>query len=172
MDTTVIIERATRAIKADATVFSEIGADESHTSSAAGLVGVVGFVGGLINGIFNTNSSPVSGAFSGLIGAFIAWGIGSLLFYALAKMFGGDGDLQGLMRGNAYAAVPSALGGIPVLGWVISLWGVYLFILNVRENMKLSTGAAAAVVLIPFVIVLGLVLLVVLVLAAAFFGST
>ena len=57
-------------------------------------------------------------------------------------------------------------------GWVISLWGVYLFILNVRENMKLSTGAAAAVVLIPFVIVLGLVLLVVLVLAAAFFGST
>jgi hypothetical protein len=172
MDTTVIIERATRAIKADATVFSEIGADESHTSSAAAVVGVVGFVGGFINGVFNANSSPISGAFGGLVGAFIAWGIGSLVFYGLAKMFGGEGDLQGLMRGNAYAAVPSALGGIPVLGWVISLWGVYLFILNVRENMKLSTGAAAAVVLIPVVIAIALVLLIVLVLVAAIAGST
>lgn len=172
MDTTVITERVTRAIKADATVFSEIGADESHMPSAAALVGVIGLIGGLINGIFSASSSPVSGAIGGLIGAFIAWGIGSVLFYALAKMFGGEGDLQGLMRGNAYAAVPSALGGIPVLGWVISLWGVYLFVLNVRENMKVSTGAAVAVVLIPLVIAIALVLLFVLVLVAAISGSS
>ena len=81
-------------------------------------------------------------------------------------MFGGEGDFQGLMRGNAYAAIPSALGSIPILGFLIGLWSLYLYILNVRENMNLTTGKAAAVVLIPVAIVILLVVFLVFVLIA------
>lgn len=169
MDSALITERVTRALKGDATVFSEIAADESHTGTTAAIVAVIGFVGGLLNGVFN-DQSIIGGAIGGIVGAFIAWVVGTGIFYGLAKMFGGEGDFQGLMRGNAYAAVPSALGSIPFLGFVIGLWGVYLFILNVRENMALTTGKAVAVVLIPLAIVLFLVFLVVVFLVAALTG--
>lgn len=171
MDSALITERVTRALKGDATVFSEIAADESHTGTTAAIVAVIGFVGGLLNGIFN-DQSIIGGAIGGIVGAFIAWAVGTGIFYGLAKMFGGEGDFQGLMRGNAYAAVPSALGSIPFLGFVIGLWGVYLFILNVRENMALTTGKAVAVVLIPLAIVLFLVFLVVVFLVAALTGAS
>lgn len=170
MDSSVITERATRALKGDATVFSELGADESHMGTAAAVVALIGFVGGLLNAIFNDTTGIIGGAIGGIVGAFIAWAIGTGIFYGLAKMFGGEGDFQGLMRGNAYAAIPGALGSIPIIGFIISLWGVYLFILNVRENMALTTGKAAAVVLIPVAIVVLLVFLLAVFLVAALSG--
>ena len=170
MDSAVITERATRALKGDATVFSEIAADESHMGTTAAIVAVIGFLAGLLNGIFNSSTGIFGGILGGIVGAFIGWAIGTGIFYGLAKMFGGEGDFQGLMRGNAYAAIPSALGGIPILGFLIALWGVYLFVLNVRENMALTTGKAVAVVLIPLAIVLLLVLLLAVFLVAAFSG--
>ena len=165
MDSSVITERVTRALKGDATVFSEVAADESHMGTTAVIVAIIGFVGGLLNGIFN-NQSIIGGAIGGIVGAFIAWALGTGIFYGLAKMFGGEGDFQGLMRGNAYAAIPSALGGIPILGFLIGLWSLYLYILNVRENMSLTTGKAVAVVLIPVAIVILLVIFLLAVLVA------
>ncbi len=47
MDSAVITERATRALKGDATVFSEIAADESHMGATAAIVAVIGFLAGL-----------------------------------------------------------------------------------------------------------------------------
>lgn len=170
MDSAVITERATRALKGDATVFSEIAADESHMGTTAVIVAVIGFVGGLLNGIFNSQSI-IGGAIGGIVGAFIAWAVGTGIFYGLAKMFGGEGDFQGLMRGNAYAAIPSALGSIPILGFLIGLWSLYLYILNVRENMSLTTGKAVAVVLIPVAIVILLVIFLLAVLVAGFATS-
>ncbi len=165
MDSAVITERVTRALKGDATVFSEVAADESHMGTTAVIVAIIGFVGGLLNGIFN-DQSIIGGAIGGIVGAFIAWAVGTGIFYGLAKMFGGEGDFQGLMRGNAYAAIPSALGGIPILGFLIGLWSLYLYILNVRENMSLTTGKAVAVVLIPVAIVILLVIFLLAVLVA------
>ncbi|MDH3193655.1 MAG: YIP1 family protein [Acidimicrobiia bacterium] len=170
MDSAVVTERVTRALKGDATVFSEVAADESHMGTTAVIVAIIGFVGGLLNGVFNDTTGIIGGAIGGIVGAYVAWVVGTGIFYALAKMFGGEGDFQGLMRGNAYAAVPSALGGIPFLGILIALWGVYLFILNVRENMALTMGKAAAVVLIPVAIVFLLVFLLAVFLVAALSG--
>lgn len=167
MDSAVITERVTRALKGDATVFSELGADESHMGTSAAIVALIGFVGGLLSAVFNDTTGIVSGAIGGVVGAFIAWAIGSGIFYGLAKMFGGEGDFQGLMRGNAYAAIPGALGGIPFLGILFGIYTAYLFILNVRENMALTMGKAVAVVLIPIAISFLIVFVLVVFLVAA-----
>lgn len=171
MDSNLISQRVGRAIKGDGSVFSEIGADESHTSTTAAIVAVIGFVSGLLRGVFTEDVGILGAALGGIVGAFIFWVVGTAIFYGLAKMFGGEGDFQGLMRGNAYAAVPSAVSGIPFIGLLIALWGVYLFILNVRENMALSTGKAAAVVLIPVGILIVLAVLLAAVLLAALSGA-
>ncbi len=55
MDTTVITNRLTRAVKADATVFSEIGADKAHTPMATAIVALIGLLCGVVAGI---NSVP------------------------------------------------------------------------------------------------------------------
>ena len=141
---------AGRALRADATVFSEVGADESKTSSAAAVVALIGFISGLLRGIFTAETGVLSTAIGGLIGAFVLWYVGTGLFYALARFFGGEGRFEALLRGNAYAAVPFVLGGY----WdsamdLVVLWSLYLFVLNVRENMSLSGAAALAVVVIP-----------------------
>ena len=171
MDSTEIMERAKRALRGDASLFSEVGGDESHTGSAAALVTVIGAVSGLLQGVFGS-ANIISATISGIVGAFIAWGLGTALFFGLGKLFGGDGDFTGLARSNAYAAVPSALGGIPFLGIVAFFYSVYLYVLSVRENMGLSTGAAVAVVLLPIGILILLAALLFAAALAAFIGAS
>lgn len=172
MDFNVIIERATRALKGDEAVFVEAGTDEPHTGSAAVLVAIVGLVSGLLSGTLGSGSFG-SGLFGGIIGAFIGWFIGTGIFFLLAKMFSGEGEYMNLLRGNAYAAVPSALGGIPVVGLLAFLYSAWLYVLSVKGNMNLSTGSAVAVVAIPLAIllVLGIILIVLIGVALVGFGS-
>lgn len=173
MDFNVIVERATRALKSDETVFTEAGADEPHTGSAAVLVAIIGLVSGLLTGTLGSGSFG-SGLFGGIIGAFIGWFIGTGIFYLLAKMFSGEGDYMHLLRGNAYAAVPSALSGIPVIGIAALLYSAWLYVLSVKGNMNLSTGSAVAVVAIPLVIlfILAIILVVLVGVALVGFSST
>jgi hypothetical protein len=58
-----------------------------------------------------------------------------------------------------------------VIGWIASLYGIYLAIIGVREIHNTTTGKAAIVVLIPAAIVLFLIVLIVLLGVALFFGA-
>ena len=169
MDTSQISDRVVRALKAEPALFTEVAADTAHMGATAALVAAIGFVSGLVSALFSS-TSIISGAIGGIFGAFVAWVVGTAIFFGLAKMFGGDGDFQGLMRGNAYAAVPSAVSGIPIIGWLIALYSAYLYVINVRENMALSTGAAVAVVLIPLAIVFVLAIILIVIVGIAFLG--
>ncbi len=114
----------------------------------------------------------ILGAALFLVFSMILWFFGTVSFYGLAKLFGGSGDFQGLLRGNAYAAVPMVLFTIPVVGIPISLWSAYLFVVNVRENLSLSTAAAAATVMLPVVITVFLTVLLWAEIIAALFGAS
>ncbi len=169
MDFDVIVERATRAIKADETVFVEAGEDEPHTGSAAVVVAVIGLLSGLLNGTIGAGNFG-SSLIGGIIGAFIGWFIGTGIFFLLAKMFGGEGDYMHLLRGNAYAAVPSALSGVPFIGFLAVLYSAWLYVLSVKGNMNLSTGSAVAVVAIPLVVLFILIIIFVVIIGVALLG--
>ena len=84
----------------------------------------------------------------------------------------GNAGFAGTFRVSAYSSVTSLVSWIPVIGWIASLYGIYLAIVGVREIHNTSTGKAAIVVLIPAVVVFLLVLVIVaLVGAALFFGA-
>jgi hypothetical protein len=98
------------------------------------------------------------------IGLFIGAGILHLLVMLIVGSR--NSGFEATYRVGAYAAVTSLVSWIPLIGWILSLYGIYLGIVGIREMHNTTTGKAALVVLIPAAVVF---LLVVLVLGAAAF---
>ena len=117
----------------------------------------IGF-GGFISSII---LAPIIAA----IGLFIGAGIIHLLVMLIVGSR--NAGFEGTFRVLAYSAVTSLVSWIPFIGAILSLYGIYLGIVGVREIHNTTTGKAALVVLIPAAVVLLLVFLVVG--AAAFF---
>ena len=108
------------------------------------------------------------------IGAAIGLFIGAGILHLLVMLIIGsrNAGFAGTFRVSAYSSVTSLVSWIPVIGWIASLYGIYLAIVGVREVHNTTTGKAALVVLIPALVILFLIfVLVVLVGAALFFGA-
>ena len=60
----------------------------------------------------------------------------------------------GTLRVSAYAYVTSLVSWIPLVGWIASLYSIYLAIVGIREVHNTSTGRATIIVLIPVIVVL------------------
>jgi hypothetical protein len=133
-----------------------------------GLLAVVGVSGQ--RGFGSFLGSLVLAPIGAAIGLFIGAGILHLL--VMLVIGSRNAGFAGTFRVSAYSSVTSLVSWIPVIGWIASLYGIYLAIVGVREVHNTTTGKAAVVVLIPALIVLFLVfVLVVLVGAALFFGA-
>jgi hypothetical protein len=103
------------------------------------------------------------------IGTAIALFIGAGILHLLVMLIVGsrNGGFEATFRVGAYSSVVNLVSWIPFIGWIASLYGVYLAIVGIREVHGTTTGKAALVVLIPAAVVLLLVFLVIG--AAAFF---
>jgi hypothetical protein len=133
-----------------------------------GLLALVGISGqrGFGSFIGSLVFAPIFAA----IGLFIGAGILHLLVTLIVGSR--NAGFAGTFRVSAYSSVTSLVSWIPVIGWIASLYGIYLAVVGVREVHSTTTVKAALVVLIPALIVLFLiVVLVVLVGAALFFGA-
>src|SRR5215217_6283553 len=129
------------------------------------LVGIgrnTGF-GGFISSII---LAPIIAA----IGLFIGAGIIHLLVMLIVGSR--NAGFEGTFRVLAYSAVTSLVSWIPFIGGILSLYGIYLGIVGIREMHNTTTSKAAIVVLIPVAIIVLLVLaLITLVGAFLFFGT-
>ncbi len=130
-----------------------------------GIVGLAfggrGF-GGFISSII---LAPIFAA----IGLFIGAGIVHLLVMLIIGSR--NAGFEGTFRVAAYSSVVNLVSWIPFIGWIASLYGIYLGIVGVREIHTTTTGKAALVVLIPAAVVILLVLIFVVLLGAALFFS-
>ena len=102
------------------------------------------------------------------IGLFIGAGILHLLVMLIVGS--GNSGFEATFRVGAYAAVTSLVSWIPFIGWIASLYGIYLAIVGVREVHATTTGKAALVVLIPAAVIILLALILIAVGAALFFS--
>ncbi len=105
--------------------------------------------------------APILGA----IGIFVAAAIQQLL----VRLFVGENN-QGFastFKVASYTQVTGLVNWVPIVGPLVALYGLYLSIVGIREIHGTTTGKAALVVLIPF-----LVVLVVAVIALAWVGYT
>ena len=139
---------------------------------------VSAILGGLLS-LVGVSGSRGFGAFLiGLIlapiGAAIGLFIGAGILHLLVMLIVGsrNSGFEGTFRVSAYSSVTSLVSWIPVIGWIASLYGIYLAIMGIREVHNTSTGRAAIVVLIPAAVVILLVLIIITLIGAALFFST
>jgi hypothetical protein len=71
----------------------------------------------------------------------------------------------------SYSSVTSLASWIPLIGWIFSLYRLYLGTVGIREMHATTTGRALLVVLLPAILVLLLVVVVVGASAALFFRA-
>jgi hypothetical protein len=97
------------------------------------------------------------------IGAAIGLFIGAGILHLLVMVIVGsrNSGYEATFRVAAYTSVVNLVSWIPFIGWIASLYGIYLAIVGIREVHTTTTGKAALVVLIP----VGIILLILLVLA-------
>jgi hypothetical protein len=127
------------------------------------LVGIgadVGF-GGFIAAIV---LAPIYAA----IGVFIGAGILHLLVMLIVGS--ANAGFEGTFRVISYSWATFLVSWIPFIGWIASLYGIYLGIVGIREVHTTTTGKAALVVLIPAAVVILLALILVAIGAALFFN--
>ena len=111
---------------------------------ARGNQGVLAFLGGLV-------IAPLAGA----LGIFLT----ALVTHLLVVLVVGSGHsgFGATFRIVAYSSVTSLGGWIPFIGWLASLYRLYLATVGIREMHATTTGRALLVVLLPAILILALV---------------
>jgi len=144
-------------LKLDKTVFKEIRDDKEGFKQAL----VVVILAALIGNIWAITSSMGLLLVAVLIGAPIGWLIYGGILHIIAKLLGGKATYKGYLSVLGYAEAPTALGIIPIIGAPIGwIWGLVCAIYATRDVHELSTGKAAAVVLIPVAVITVIVALI------------
>src|SRR5215211_3362289 len=143
-------------------------------------------LGGILGFFFNIGlanqgaTGSLIGFFAGIIRALVSVVVGLFLgagiWHLLVMLFirPSHAGYEATFRVAAYSTVVYLVSWIPILGWILGLYGIYLGVVGIREVHGTTTGKAALVVLIPIAVVAFLVFLILLVLGvgAAIFFST
>jgi hypothetical protein len=125
---------------------------------ARGNQGFLAFLGGLV-------LAPIAGA----VGVFLT----ALLTHLLVIIVVGPGHsgFGATFRIVAYSSVTNLVSWIPFIGWVASLYRLYLATVGIREMHATTTGRALLVVLLPAILILVLVVVLVGASAIVFFRA-
>ena len=125
---------------------------------ARGNQGFLAFLGGLV-------LAPIAGAVGVVLTA--------LVTHLLVVLVVGSGHsgFGATFRIIAYSSVTSLVGWIPFIGWIASLYRLYLATVGIREMHRTTTGKALLVVLLPAILILVLVVVLVGASAIVFFRA-
>ena len=130
---------------------------------------IVGLLSGIIAvilsgaGAGSIVSTLVGAVIGGIVGLFIV-GIILLIFF---KIFGGTGSYEGTVRILSYSSAVQVFAWIPVIGWIISLYGIWLNIVGGKHVHNLTTVKSAIAVLIPIIILAVIIAMLMAVIIAA-----
>jgi len=132
--------------------FVDVPGGATWLLGARGDQGFLAFVGGLV-------LAPIAAT----VGIYLS----ALVTHLLVILVVGQGHsgFGATFRVVSYSSVTSLLGWIPYIGWIFSLYRLYLATVGIREMHSTTTGRALLVVLLPAILVF--VLVVVLVGASA-----
>jgi hypothetical protein len=125
---------------------------------ARGNQGFLVFLAGLV-------LAPIAGA----VGVFLT----ALVTHLLVILVVGSGHsgFGATFRIVAYSSVTSLASWIPYIGWIFSLYRLYLATVGIREMHSTTTGRALLVVLLPAILILVLVVVLVGASAIVFFRA-
>ncbi len=138
--------------------FIDVPAGITSLFGARGNQGFLAFLGGLVLG-------PIAGT----VGVFLT----ALVTHLLVMIVVGSehSGFGATFRIVAYSSVTSLVGWIPFIGWIFSLYRLYLATVGIREMHGTTTSKALLVVLLPAILILVLVVVLVGASALVFFRA-
>jgi hypothetical protein len=81
------------------------------------------------------------------LSVFVVAGVYHLLVLLFVR--GSEAGFEATFKASAYASATSVASWVPVVGPLLSLYGLYLTVVGIRDLHSTTTGRAAAVVLVP-----------------------
>lgn len=85
----------------------------------------------------------------GIIGLFIS----GLILYICFKIVGGSGSYEGTVRMLSYVSAVNAVAWIPIIGWIVALYAIYLKIVGGTFVHNITTLRSVIAVFIPIIVV-------------------
>jgi hypothetical protein len=108
-------------------------------------------------------STLVGAVIGGIVGLFI----GGIILFIFFKIFGGSGGYEGTVRILSYSSAVDVFAWIPVIGWILSLYGIWLNIVGGKHVHNLTTVKSAIAVLLPIIILAVIIMLLITAIIAA-----
>ncbi len=159
----MLLERMMRAAKLDSNLYEEVEHNNTLTSQAATVVGIVAVcqgIGGAIGAAMARDGSGPStvivALLGGIVAAFIGWVLWAYITYWVGTtFFKGTATPGEMLRTLGFAQTPGVLGilgFIPILGGIIGLIGSILTlvagIVAIRQALDFTTGKAIMTALV------------------------
>ncbi|WP_292387725.1 YIP1 family protein [Methanosarcina sp. UBA5] len=105
--------------------------------------GMYGSMRGL--GFFAILMTVIITPIAGIISLFIE----AAILYIIYKVLGGTGSYEGTVRFISYATAVLVLSWIPIIGWIVGIYGIYLYIVGGIYVHDVSMARSAIAVLLP-----------------------
>ena len=153
-----MFNRIMGVFKLDVNTFEEVEHDETATSQAAIVVGLVALLSALGSGLgASFSGSNFLTSFIGtFVWAFVGWFLWSGVSYLVGtSLFGGQATLGEMLRVLGFAQAPQLLGIIPCLGGLVgAIWALIASFIAIRQGLDLDNTKAFLTALIGFVVLM------------------
>ena len=151
-------DRVIGAARLDRGTYEEVERDQSATTQAAIIVGVVA-IAGAIGGV----GDGVAGAIVGAVIAILGWVISAAFIFLVGTRIipskQVEADLGQVLRTTGFAQVPGILavfGAIavigPILGFAGAIWGIVTLVIAIQSALEASVGRAIAIAIIAAIL--------------------
>ena len=161
----MLFERMMRAARLDVNLYEEVEADQTATSQAATVVGIVAACSAVGAAVAATRvegggtGSAVLAVVLAIVGAFLGWILWSYITYWIGtSIFKGTATPGEMLRTIGFAQSPGVLNilsFIPVVGSIVSLvvgiWSLVAGVIALRQALDISTGQAVITAIIGFI---------------------
>lgn len=146
-----MLENAIRAARLDVDFYNTVEADPSYTQQATLLVVIVSALTGLGNAfVYRGFIWPI---LWGIIVGVLGWLVWAWTADVVGRnVFDGQTNFGEMQRVLGYAQAPLALGVIPFLGWIGSIWALVASVVAIREGQDFTTGKAIGTVIVGWLV--------------------
>jgi hypothetical protein len=107
-----------------------------------------GMMGGGGFSLSNALMAAIMISIVGIVSIFI----GAAIIHIIYKLLGGTGTYEGTVRFVSYATAVLVVSWIPIIGWIIGLYGIYLYIVGGMFVHNVSMGKSAVAIFLPTIL--------------------
>lgn len=145
-----MFQNALRAARLDVSFYNEAERNTSLTGQAFVVVLIANLLAAV--GTWVAFRSEFLGTLlSATIGAVIGWLAWSILALFIGRALGGTSDFGEMLRVIGFAQAPRAIGIIPFLGLIGSIWALIASVIAIREGQDFTTGKAILTVVFGWI---------------------